>query len=91
MGFSIAQMASHYHISRPTVYKLLADANVEHSSRFSNLTDAQLDGIVAEIKPTHPNTGEINIAGHLRARQVKVQRKRVRESIHRVDPQGPSA
>ena len=28
--------------------------------------------------------------GHLRARGINVQRKRVRASIHRVDPEGPS-
>lgn len=90
LGFTIAQMGTRLNISRPTIYKLLADANIDHSSRFVDVTDSQLDGIITDIKATHPNAGEINVMGHLRARNVKAQRKRVRESIHRVDPQGPS-
>lgn len=90
LGFTVSQMASHYHISRPTVYKLLAGAGIQYSTRYNSISDSELDSIITEIKRTHPNEGEVNIMGHLRARKLHVQRMRVRGSIHRVDPQGPS-
>lgn len=90
LGFTVAQMAKRHNISRPTVYKLLEDADIDHPARFTNIDDNQLDAIIAQIKITHPNAGETNVMGHLRARKIKVQRKRVRQSIHRVDPEGPS-
>ena len=81
-GFTVSQMAARFGVSRPTIYKVLADANIDHSSRFSDLTDSELDEIISDIKPTHPNAGEINIMGHLRARKICVQRNKVRASIH---------
>ena len=72
-----------------TVYKLLGETGVEYSARFTNIDDSHLDKIIAEIKETHPNTVKIIVMGHLRARNIRVQRNRVRASIHRVDPQGP--
>ncbi len=90
LGFTVSQMATRFNLSRPTVYKLLSEAGIEHSARFTGIDDTQLDRIIAEIKEAHPNAGEINVIGHLRARKIRVQRNRVRASIHRVDPQGPA-
>ena len=75
-------------MSRPTIYKLLRDAGIERSQRFTVVNDNKLDRIIREIKEAHTNAGEVNLIRHLRARKINVQR--VRASIHRVDPQGPS-
>ena len=40
------------------------------------------------IKQEHPNDGEIMVAGHLLKEGVRVQRAKLRRSIHRVDPEG---
>ena len=90
LGFSITQMGARLGVSRPTIYKLLSDAGIDHSGRFNSITNAELDRIISEIKISHPNAGETNIMGHLRARNVRVQRNRLRGTIHCVDPQGPS-
>ena len=73
LGFTVSQMASHYHISRPTVYKLLTESGVEYSARYKTLSGAQLDAKITEIKRTHPNVGEVNVMGHLRAMNIQVQ------------------
>ena len=73
------------------MYKLLANAGKPYQERYNELTDLQLDSVIREIKETHPNAGETNVIGHLRARNIRVPRRRVRHSIHRVDPEGPSA
>lgn len=83
-------MAARFCVSRPTIYKLLRNTDIEHSQRFTVANDDELDRIICQIKEAHPNAGEINVIGHLRARKIRVQRQRVRASIHRVDPQGPS-
>ena len=90
LGFSVSQLAVRFSVSSVTVYKLLNNAGIEHSERFSSIDDSELDRIISDIKVTHPNAGEVNIVGHLRARKIQVQRNRVRASIHRIDPQGPS-
>ena len=89
LGFSAPQTAARFCASRPTIYKLLRNTDIEHSQRFTVVND-ELDRITCQIKEAHPNAGEINVIGHLRARKIRVQRQRVRASIHRVDPQGPS-
>ena len=55
---------------------------------FSCTTTAQLDEAVRDIKESHPAAGEVMFAGHLKARGIHVQRSRLRNSIHRIDPQG---
>ena len=72
LGFTVAQMASHYRISRPTVYKLLAEEGKVYQERYSEPTDLQLDSVVREIKQSHPNAGETNVIGHLRAGNIRV-------------------
>jgi hypothetical protein len=89
LGFSATQTAARFCASRPTIYKLLRNTDIEHSQRFTVVND-ELDRITCQIKEAHPNAGEINVIGHLRACKIRVQRQRVRASIHRVDPQGPS-
>lgn len=50
------------------------------------INDEELDAKVQSISVTHPNSGEVMMDANLRAQNIKVTRKRLRESIHRVDP-----
>ena len=56
--------------------------------RLSDVSDQELDSIIQAYKATHPNDGETIVTGHLRSLQINVPRRRIRESIHRVDPSG---
>ncbi|KAI7800982.1 hypothetical protein IRJ41_018130, partial [Triplophysa rosa] len=60
------------------------------SSRLSDLCNSlgnrELDAMVREILSHHPNTGYKMMLGHLRARGIRIQRRRVIESMHRIDP-----
>lgn len=53
---------------------------------YSDITDDELDRIVSEIIQISPNAGETLVQGALRHRGLRIQRRRVRESILRVDP-----
>ena len=55
---------------------------------FTDLSDQQLDQLIASYKETHPYDGERMVIGFLQSQNIHVPRTQVRESIHRVDPQG---
>ena len=52
------------------------------------MTEAQLDVIVRSVKREYPNDGEVMVAGHLLRLGYRVQRSKLRASIHRIDPEG---
>eukprot|EP00794_Sanderia_malayensis_P005725 gene5725-6425_t len=58
---------------------------------FNDLSNDELDGVVAEIIRISPSSGETVVAGALRSRGIKVQRWRMRDSMKRVDPIGKIA
>ncbi|CAM4598776.1 unnamed protein product [Leuciscus chuanchicus] len=66
----------------------MADHGIRVSDSYSTVEDRELDVTVREILSGHPNTGYKMMLGHLRARGIRVQRRRVKESMHRVDPRG---
>ncbi|XP_025761041.1 uncharacterized protein LOC112846032 [Oreochromis niloticus] len=84
---SFTEAASILSISMPTLYKLLQDYNIS-VSKFNVISDHELDQIVSQIKTEHPNVGEVMLMGHLRSKNIVVQRWRVRESLRRVDSPG---
>uniref|UniRef100_A0A8C6K7J7 Integrase catalytic domain-containing protein n=1 Tax=Nothobranchius furzeri TaxID=105023 RepID=A0A8C6K7J7_NOTFU len=96
---TFTEAASLLFVSRQTFYKLLKDHNIPASkyvsinhnipaSKYVSISDEQLDTIISQIKTGHPNIGEVMLMGHLHSRDIVVQRRRLRESLHRVDPVG---
>ena len=56
-------------------------------SRFSSITDEQIDGIIHSYISNQGNTtGESYMRGHFRALGYYVPRRRVTAGINRVDP-----
>jgi hypothetical protein len=55
---------------------------------FSNITDDELDQVLSDITKEFPHSGEGLLKGLLIGRKIKVQRWRLRESLHRVDSEG---
>lgn len=68
------------------MYRRLEQEGIDRSSSYSNITDNDLDRAVESIKQSHPNDGERLMIGHLHRLGIRIQRSRVRASIHRVDP-----
>jgi len=52
---------------------------------FSTISDSSLDEIVSRYKNEHPHTGIRYLRGHLFEQGLRVQRKRVIDSLSRVD------
>ena len=87
LGTTLSEVASILRISRPTLYKLMRVYNIRRT-KFCNLSDEELDATICEIKAEHPHVGEVMLNGHLRARNIVVQRRRLRDSVQRVDGAG---
>ena len=89
LGISRAKVADILGVTRQTLYnRIKGCSNPEAFNRYSDLSDAHLDSLIRSIKQSHPNDGEVMVAGHLLSRGVHVSRVRLRASIHRVDPEG---
>ena len=58
--------------------------------RYAVLSNEELNSFVTDILQNTPNAGETYVLGSLRARRIRVQRWRVRQSLHQVDPIGRS-
>ena len=89
LGISRSKVAAVLGVSRQTLYnKVKCSSNPEVFDRYSDISDVHLDSVIRTIKGSHPNDGEVMIAGHLLAQNIRVPRSRLRASIHRVDPDG---
>ena len=61
---------------------------LEEDADFSAISDSQLDHITQQFVTNHPNCGERSFDGYLRQMGLRIQRHRLRRSLHRVDPRG---
>ena len=86
--FKIKDMVAMFGCSSRTIQRRMSEYGLDYQSRFSDITDNDLDSLVDEITVRLPTCGVRSILGMLRAQGVCVQRERVRASLHRTDPQG---
>ena len=64
----------------------MADYSLFSRSCYSSISDAELDHAVQQLKEHFPNSGYRMIDGLLRQRGIRVQQLRVRDVVHRTDP-----
>lgn len=86
LNFQWKKIANILGVSRSTLYRRLHEEGMQEDLWFSDISDDDLDILIKQIKEEHRNDGEVLMAGHLAARNIRVQRTRLRASIHRVDP-----
>ena len=87
-NFKVAKIANIYGTSKSTIEQRTKDLGLSARTMFSSLSDEQLDEIISEIQHDFPNIGCKRMTGLLRARGVNMQQSRIRQSMHRVDPEG---
>ena len=90
VGFNVGQIAELLQVSKRTIERRLAEYGISTRS-YCDIANDELDAIVQEIKLFHPNVGSKNLAGYLAARNIRIPRQRIRDSLQRVDPLGVAA
>ena len=82
---SIAEMLC---VSRSTVRIRMRECGLYSLNLYSSISDEELDLQVIRIKQEFPNSGSRMLRGHLLSYGLRVQQKRIRESLRRIDPEG---
>ena len=89
LGNSWKDVAEALGVARKTLYNHLRRAGLTSiRPETSDLSDDELDDVVAEISLSHPFSGVDIIIGHLKARAIFIPRERAQASLRRVDPIG---
>ena len=88
IGFSCPRIANVLGVSLSIIRRKMIDCNLSVSSVYSQISDDELDVLVADIKHTFPNCGYRLMRGHLLNQGHRVTQMRIRDSLHRVDPDG---
>lgn len=62
--------------------------SIQARSRYSVITDTELQQRIKEVLQDFPNTGYLRMHGFLRAKGITVQEARLRKAMKIVDPVG---
>ena len=88
-GFKIKDFAAFFQCSRRTIERRINEYSIPHRCDvYSSTTDAELDEKVSSIVTFFHGCGQKSVDGRLKSEGVLVSRKRIRESLRRVDPVG---
>ena len=68
--------------SQSTLYRRLDEEGICRLTRYTEISDTNLDRVIERVKRAHPNDGERLLIGHLAQEGIIVPRVRVRASIH---------
>ena len=86
-NFRVKDIASIFSCSTRTIERRLQDLHIQLSD-YTAISDDDLDELVKRITLLHPRCGEKMVLGLIRSQGYKIQKERVRQSLHRVDPIG---
>ncbi|KAI7811048.1 hypothetical protein IRJ41_009739 [Triplophysa rosa] len=75
-------------VSLRTVRRKFAHHGLRKRDLYTSITNEELDRVLAELHHRYPNAGYKMILGHIRSRQLRIQKHRVLASLRRVDPEG---
>ncbi len=84
----LVHLAEMHGISRSTLYRRMKDHNMSVRACYSVISDEELDQKVRAIKARMPHAGYRMVKGSLQAMGLRLQWKRVRLSLQRVDGAG---
>lgn len=87
-GLPVTTISHLLGVSRATLFRRMAENNLSVRGLYSTCTDAELDGLVSQIKERMPHAGYGLIKGTLEAQGHRLQWNRVKAAMHRVDSLG---
>lgn len=85
---SVSDIAHALGVSKSTIKRRLREYGISVRCQQEVLTDAALDELVRGVQEEFPNAGYRRVYSQLKSRSIKVTQSRVRESMHRTDPEG---
>ena len=85
LGFSWEEIADVMMISRTTLWRRLKELGIT-TGQYADISEAELDSIMSTLVRNFPNSGITMMWGHLRSMSIHVPRRKVSESLHRVNP-----
>ncbi|PIK43029.1 hypothetical protein BSL78_20114 [Apostichopus japonicus] len=88
LGYSNVTIAESMGVSVKTVTNMRKAHNLRKKDICGQVTDPELDEMVTAALTKNPNYGEKMVQGLLSSKGITVQRQRLRDSLHRVDPEG---
>ncbi|XP_074519124.1 uncharacterized protein LOC141784985 [Halichoeres trimaculatus] len=88
LGHTVGDIACLFGVCERTVHRRMAQYGIRVHDLLTQLDDEALDETVTQILRNHPNCGYKMMYGHLNAQGIRIQRQRVQDSMHRVDPRG---
>ena len=89
-NYTWEEIAKALMVSRSTLWRRVKEGHLV-TTKYTDISDVDLDILVRDIKARHPNSGQVLFQGLLQASGVHVQCHRVRDSIKRIDPLYTSA
>lgn len=84
-GFSWEEVSNLIGISRTTLWRRLHSLGVP-LEMYSDISDISLDDQIRNVQQNSPNVGLSMLQGYLRSQGIFVQRRRIRESVLRINP-----
>ena len=88
LGFSWTKIGEMLGVSRWTIHRRVSSYGLENMTGFNDLSDAEIDEIVESFILNYGRTvGQDYVGGYIRSLGLRIQRRRIRESIARMDPQ----
>ena len=84
---SMTKIAQDLGVSKSTIKRRVREYGISVGPRVV-LDGSELDTLVRDIHREFPNAGYRRLHSQLKSRGVKVTQSRVRESMHRTDPEG---
>ena len=88
IGLPCPMIAKILGVSLSTIRRRMSEYGFSITALYSNITDHELDTVVAQIKRDFPDCGYRLMHGHLLGRGLRVYQSRVRDALHQVDPDG---
>ena len=84
-GFKVCEISRMFSVHRTTLWRRLNKENLIFN-RYSYINDEELRSVMNSVANAHPHSGVIMMMGHLKARGISVQHRRVRRLLKESDP-----
>lgn len=85
-NFSWKEISEAMLVSRTTLWRRLKKLGYSFR-KYSDISDYDLDNILRDLNTHYPHTGLSIIRGHLYSFGLHIQRRRVIDALHRIDPE----